>query len=118
MRVTDIGITDLHFSQNATGQESPGQESPGHERPGHEGPGHEGYVSMALQPQRAGAPPLHLQFFCRADQPENCPSTIVMRDLIKDALRQARRMPGFRRGEHAFEVDVNGASISPRSANA
>lgn len=103
MRVTDIDITDLHFSQNATGQE---------------GTGHEGYVSMALQPTREGAPPLQLQFFCRADQPENCPSTIVMRDLIKDALRQARRMPGFRRGEHAFEVYINGATISPRSANA
>lgn len=98
MRVTDIDISDLHFSQQVAC--------------------HEGYVAMALQPQRAGAPPMQLQFFCRADQPENCPSTIVMRDLIKDALRQARRMPGFRRGEHAFEVDVSGASISPRSANA
>ena len=98
MRVTDITITDLHFSAPSTR--------------------HEGYVSMVLRSLRDGAQPMHLQFLCQANQPETCPSTIVMHDLISDALRQARRMPGFRRGEHAFEVEVSGARMSPRRASA
>lgn len=94
MQVTNIDIADLHFSAGAEG--------------------HRGYVSMELQPSQDG-PPMHMLFLCHAAQPRDCPSAIVTRDLIADALRQAHRMPGFRRGERRIEVDISHARISARA---
>jgi hypothetical protein len=97
MRVTNIDITDLHFS--AAGDQ------------------HEGYVSMEVRNGRGGAPVL-VQFLCHAAQPQDCPASIVTHDLIRDALRQARRMPGFRRGERKIELEFFEPRIASRAASA
>ncbi len=63
----------------------------------------EGHVSLLIaEPNRARTVELH--FISRVGQPRNCPGSIVTCSLIADALRQARRMPGFRRGEEQIEV--------------
>lgn len=63
----------------------------------------EGHVALRIaQPERARTVDLH--FFCTVEQPMNCPASIVTYSLISDAMRQARRMPGFRRGEEEIEV--------------
>lgn len=63
----------------------------------------EGHVALLIaEPNRARTVELH--FICRVSQPRNCPGSIVTYSLIADALRQARRMPGFRRGEEEIEV--------------
>ncbi|RME17232.1 MAG: hypothetical protein D6801_03885 [Alphaproteobacteria bacterium] len=48
-----------------------------------------------------------LHFLCSADLPATAPRDIVVQALLDDALRQARRMPGFRRGEEPIEIDPN-----------
>lgn len=68
-----------------------------------------GHVSMLLQPDRAQQP-VSVHYSCSTRQPRGCPSSLIVYGLIKDALRQAGRMPGFRRGEHQLEVDI--ASVS------
>jgi|GEM_PF-2046724 len=93
IHATKIDIADLHFSAGAEG--------------------YQGYVSIELRPAQDG-PPIHLQFLCHAAQPRDCPSAIVTRDLIADALRQAHRMPGFRRGKRRIEVNIAQARISAR----
>lgn len=63
----------------------------------------EGHVSLLIAtPNKARTVELH--FIGRASQPRSCPGSIVTYSLIADALRQARRMPGFRRGEEEIEV--------------
>ncbi len=63
----------------------------------------EGHVSLVVaQPNKARTVELH--FICRVNQPKSAPGPIVTYSLIADALRQARRIPGFRRGEEEFEV--------------
>lgn len=96
MRVTSIDIADLHFSRIRDC--------------------YEGYVSMELRPSRKGAP-MQVQFLCHAVQPEDVPAALVTRDLIEDALRQARRMPGFRRGEQSIELAHAKPRITSRPAS-
>lgn len=98
MKVTDIDIRGLHYAAGVAR--------------------YEGHVSMELQHGANEAPPMHLQFLCHADQHEGAPSTLVTYDLIKDALRQARRMPGFRRGEVTIEVDISSAMAGVRASSA
>lgn len=93
MQVTNIDIFDLHFTGEAKG--------------------YRGSVSMELRPTRDGVP-MHVQFLCHAAQPRDCPSAIVIRELVSDALRQAHRMPGFRRAERQIKVDISRARISAR----
>ncbi len=63
----------------------------------------EGHVSLTVaEPEKARTVALH--FITHVGQPECTPGSIVTYGLIADALRQARRMPGFRRGEEAIEV--------------
>lgn len=94
MHVTGIDITGLHFSASKDC--------------------HESYVSMEIRPGRTGTP-LHVQFLCRARRPEDTPTAIVMQDLIEDALRQANRMPGFRRGERVITVEPLVAPLVDRA---
>lgn len=96
MRVAQIDIVDLHYSlRNHV---------------------HKGYVSMELQ-RGDGRPPVQVQFLCHAQQPADCPTTLVTRDLITDALRQAHRMPGFRRGERTIEVEISSAHVTARTTS-
>lgn len=97
MKVTNIDIADLHYSGTAEH--------------------HEGYVSMELHSSRERAPVL-VQFLCHAAQPQDCPASIVTHDLIRDALRQAHRMPGFRRGERTIELGVAEPRVAARAASA
>lgn len=63
----------------------------------------EGHVSLMIaEPNKARTVELH--FISHVTQPKSCPNSIVTYSLIADALRQARRMPGFRRGEEQIEV--------------
>lgn len=94
MIVTHIDIRDLH--QSATG--------------------HTGHATLEFRPARPGAS-VRMHFHCHADAPADCPSALIIRALIADALRQARRMPGFRRGEQAIELAAE-AQIAPRTATA
>lgn len=68
-----------------------------------------GHVAMLLQPSRSDAP-VNVHYSCSTPQPAGCPSSLVVYGLIRDAVRQARRMPGFRQGERKIEVDI--ASVS------
>ncbi|MCI2399810.1 hypothetical protein [Aliiroseovarius subalbicans] len=88
MRVTNIEVSGLHF----------------------DGVAHVGHVSMKICASNRSDNSLH--FLCRVNQPEDCPSTLVLYDLITDALRQARRMPGFRNGEEEIKVDLSQAKIA------
>ncbi len=77
----------------------------------------EGHVSLMIaEPNKARTVELH--FICRVNQPKSCPSSIVTYALIADALRQARRMPGFRRGEEEIEVVAPTPNIASPSAPA
>lgn len=63
----------------------------------------EGHVSLMIaEPNKSRTVELH--FISRVSHPRNCPGSIVTYSLIADALRQARRMPGFRRGEEEIEI--------------
>lgn len=95
VHVTGIEISDLHYSRAA----------------GH----HLASVSMTMIRTDT---PAHIQLLCQANQPEKCADEIVMQNLIDDALRQARRMPGFRRGERQIRVDVSTASVDRRTSPA
>ena len=66
MRVTDIEISDLHFSTDRNR--------------------HEGYVSMTIARKEDA---VQVQFHCSAEEPEDCPPEMVTRELIDDALRRA-----------------------------
>lgn len=48
--------------------------------------------------------PVHIQFLCHADLPGASDPATVSRHLFDDALRQAGRMPGFRRRENQIVV--------------
>jgi len=98
MKVTDIDIIGLQYD-------------PGQDR-------HEGLVSMELRPELDGAEPMNVQFLCHSGLDRGAPDTLITYDLIKDALRQAHRMPGFRRGESRIEVEVSRARIESRIASA
>lgn len=93
MKVTNIDIADLRFDARAAR--------------------HEGHVMMELRPSKKGAP-MHVHFLCHSDQVEDTPSTLVTYDLVKDALRQAHRMPGFRRGEQKIEVAISNSDLARR----
>ena len=83
MKVVNIEIEDLEYDE-AAGQ-------------------FEGHVALMIaEPNKARTVELH--FISRVTQPKSCPGAIVTYSLIADALRQARRMPGFRRGEEEIEV--------------
>lgn len=88
MRVTNIDVNDQRF----------------------DGTTHTASVSMELQ--SGDRAPVNVHFLCRADQEADCPSTLVLYDLLQDALRQARRMPGFRVGEEDIQVDISTATIT------
>ncbi|PIE08401.1 MAG: hypothetical protein CSA74_02850 [Rhodobacterales bacterium] len=63
----------------------------------------EGHVELTIaEPGKARTVTLH--FVPHVCLPESTPGSIVTYSLIADALRQARKMPGFRRGEEQFEV--------------
>lgn len=83
MRVTTIDITGLRYDDARAC--------------------HEGHVSMELRPSRNGAP-MHVHFVCRSGREEHSPPSLITHDLVADALRQAHRMPGFRRGEQVIEL--------------
>lgn len=67
---------------------------------------HEGYVTLQIKPTVAGAAPLLVQYLCHSGQGESAPASLITHELIGDALRQAHRMPGFRRGEQKIEVAI------------
>lgn len=94
IRVTEVEISDLHFS-------------PDRNR-------HLAYVSMTIARDETTT---QAQFHCSADQPETAPTARVTQDLVTDALRQAYRMPGFRRGERRIDVDIAKARIAPHEAS-
>lgn len=94
IRVSDVEISDLHFSQDRNR--------------------HLAYVSMTIA---RGETATQVQFLCCADQPETAPTAIVSQGLVTDALRQAYRMPGFRRGERRIDVEIATARIVTREAS-
>lgn len=60
---------------------------------------------VALRFARPGKKrPIEVFFLCHTFQPRYSPGPIVTYSLIADALRQARRMPGFRRNEAEIEI--------------
>ncbi|MEZ5721419.1 MAG: hypothetical protein R3D59_06950 [Paracoccaceae bacterium] len=82
----------------------------------------EGHVSLMIaEPDKARTVELH--FLSRVAHEPDCPGSILTCSLIADALRQARRMPGFRRGEEEFEIvapapALSAAGIEARRASA
>jgi len=88
VRVTDIEISDLHYSHAL-----------GHQLAN---------VSITLIREGVAA---HIHLLCRAARPDDCPEDTVTHDVIDDALRQVRRMPGVRRGERQIDVDISTATL-------
>jgi len=75
----------------------------------------EGHVSLLIaEPNKARTVELH--FISHVSQPRDCPGSIITYSLIADALRQARRMPGFRRGEEEIEVVAPTPQVAALSA--
>jgi hypothetical protein len=97
MKVTEIDILGLHYDAAAC---------------------HEGLVAIELAPPVAGGALMRLQFLCHSGQGEEAPSAQVARDPVRDSLRQAHRMPGYRRGEREIELAVSGARIGGQAAPA
>lgn len=100
MKVINIEIEDLEYDDRASV--------------------FEGHVSLMIaEPNKARTVELH--FISRVSHPQDCPGSIVTYSLIADALRQARRMPGFRRGEEEIEIVAPSpkiAALPGRSARA
>jgi hypothetical protein len=67
---------------------------------------HQAYVSFDMRPDR-GSVPVIAHFLCHSGCAPDSPSSLVTQDLIEDALRQARRMPGFRRGERQIILKLS-----------
>ena len=88
MRVTNIDVNDLTF----------------------DGTLHRATVSMDLLGENGSDVSVH--FLCKTERPKDCPSTLIQYDLMNDALRQARRMPGFRAGEEEIIVEISSAQTS------
>ena len=63
----------------------------------------EGHVALMIA-VRDKARTVELHFISRVAHEPDCPGSVLTYSLIADALRQARRMPGFRRGEEEFEI--------------
>ena len=66
-------------------------------------------VSLEYRVTDDGTPTL-THFVCHAARDRECPASIVTQDLVEDALRQASRMPGYRRGER--QIELSGAARS------
>jgi len=91
VKITKIDVTDLQFDRQSDR--------------------HRGHVSLHMRAAESEYPVL-MHFLCSAaGQAEDRPREAVER-LIEDALRQARRMPGFRRGERWIERGAQPANIS------
>jgi hypothetical protein len=95
MRVTNIDISGLRYDSASAR--------------------HEGHVSIELHSSERGAP-MRVHFLCHSPRERNCPASLVTEDLVSDALRQAHRMPGYRRGEAKLELSQ--AEVARRTASA
>ncbi len=74
---------------------------------------HEGLVTLKSALPHSDRS-IWVQFLCTTPHEADCPRSVVVHDLIEDALRQAHRMPGFRRNEEPIEI----AAPLPRAARA
>jgi hypothetical protein len=97
MKVTSIDITDLHY---VTARAH-----------------HLGHVTLQLLAVQDSAPML-VHFVCQSSHPCDSPVSLVIHDLVADALRQAQRMPGFRRGEREIELTGVRPRVTPRTVTA
>jgi hypothetical protein len=97
MKVIDIDITGVRYDRAAAC--------------------HEGHVTLALRSEQGG-PETHVHFLCHSKHLQDCAPSLITEDLIADALRQAHRMPGFRRGERQIELAVDDHAPLPRVASA
>ncbi len=62
---------------------------------------------MTLEGRRSK---VEMRLACRSERGADCPSTLVLYDLMTDALEQAKRTPGVR-VEDGFEVDISTAKV-------
>lgn len=77
---------------------------------------HEAHLTLTLSgPDNAS---MMAQFLCHCGQDAEAPSDAVTDALIADALRQAHRMPGFRRGEQRIELALTESATAPLAASA
>lgn len=83
MKVTSIDITNLRYDSASAC--------------------HEGHVTLQLCASKQDAP-MHVHFVCHSSRSAGEPASLVTHDLVEDALRQAHRMPGYRRGERVLEL--------------
>jgi hypothetical protein len=97
MRVTNIDISGLRYDGTRAR--------------------HEGHVSLELCPSDNGVP-IHVDFVCHSARAPDSPASLVTGDLVADALRQAHRMPGFRRGETKLELTLSPSRIARCAASA
>lgn len=74
-----------------------------------------GAVSMIMEPAD-GSAPRRVNFICQSDRDDDCPASLVTYDMVTHALEQARRMPGFRRGEEEITVEI-ASTIAPLPYN-
>ena len=67
---------------------------------------HQAHVCLDMRPGDRDTP-LHMHFLCHSARGATEADSLVTEDLIADALRQARRMPGFRRGERRIVMRLS-----------
>ena len=72
-----------------------------------DGTQHVGEVVMTLEGTRSK---VEMRLACRSERGADCPSTLVLYDLMTDALDQAKRTPGVK-VEDGFEVDISTAKV-------
>jgi|GEM_PF-6766381 hypothetical protein len=72
-----------------------------------DGTHHVGEVVMTLEGTRTK---VEMKLACRSERGADCPSTLVLYDLMTDALNQAKRTPGVK-VEDGFEVDISTAKV-------
>lgn len=72
-----------------------------------DGTHHIGEVLMTLEGTRSK---IEMRLACRSERGADCPSTLVLYDLMADALEQVRRTPGVQ-VEDGFEVDISTARV-------
>lgn len=72
-----------------------------------DGTHHVGEVVMTLEGVRTK---VEMKLACRSERGADCPSTLVLYDLMTDALNQAKRTPGVK-VEDGFEVDISTAKV-------
>lgn len=69
-------------------------------------------ATVTMKMTGASGAGFEIAFACHTTQPADCPSTLVLYELIKHAMAQARLLPAFRGPENAISLDLEAVKIT------